>query len=37
MKVKVVTTGLMKSTETAGLNKGEHMDPRLLSGKLSWD
>ena len=36
MKIKGVWTRLVNPTETADLNKGEHMDPRLLSGRPAW-
>ena len=33
MKIRGVGTRLVKPTETADLNKGEHMDARLMSGR----
>ena len=30
-------TRLVNPTEIAGLSKGEHMDPRLMSGRPAWD
>ena len=37
MKSKGVQTRLVKLTETADLNNGELLVPRLIAGKPAWD
>ena len=34
---KGTQTRLVKPTETADLNKGELLVPRLIAGKLAWN